>query len=80
MKKINTVQSASAQNSTDAKIVKVTVTKKGFEPSSIKVAAQTPVVLEVTRKTDSTCAKKISVADKREGGPSVKHAREDRTG
>lgn len=44
------------------KVVDVAVTRKGFEPSSIEVKAGEPLTLNVTRKTDTTCAKKISVA------------------
>lgn len=37
--------------------IKVSVTEKGFVPSSIKVKAGYPVVLAITRKTDQTCAR-----------------------
>lgn len=45
-----------------SKIVEVAVTKKGFEPKSIEVKSGTPLTLKVTRKTDATCAKAITVA------------------
>lgn len=42
-----------------AKIVAVTVTEKGFEPSTVKVAPGEEVILNITRKTDSTCARDV---------------------
>lgn len=44
-----------------AKTVDLTVTEKGFEPSTVDVTPETNVVLKVTRKTDSTCAKQIQI-------------------
>ncbi len=41
--------------------VKVLVTENGFEPSQIEAKAGEKLVLEVTRKTDATCAKRIVV-------------------
>jgi plastocyanin domain-containing protein len=43
------------------KIVDVEITKKGFEPNSIKVKAGEKVTLKLTRKTDATCAKIVTV-------------------
>lgn len=37
----------------------VSVTAKGFEPSTIPVKAGKPIVLVVTRKTDRTCATEV---------------------
>lgn len=45
-------------------VIKVEVTKDGFIPNSIAVKPGTEVVLEVTRKTDETCAKDIQVPAK----------------
>ena len=39
--------------------IAINVTKRGFEPDPIKVAANTPLVLVFTRTTDATCAKAI---------------------
>ena len=39
----------------------IAITRNGFEPGSITVAAKTPVVLVFTRKTDATCTKSIVV-------------------
>lgn len=39
----------------------VEVTKKGFEPSRIEVKAGEPVTLNITRKVEVTCAKKVSI-------------------
>lgn len=41
--------------------VSMLVTEKGYEPSSIKVKAGEPVTLKITRKTNSTCAREITV-------------------
>jgi len=46
-------------------IVDLAVTENGFEPNSIDVKPGSDVVLKVTRKTDSTCAKEISVPSKK---------------
>ena len=46
---------------TAPKEYKLIITEKGFEPSSLKVGAGTPVTLKVTRKTNTTCAREITV-------------------
>lgn len=38
-------------------VVKISVTRAGFEPATIKVKKGVPIVLLITRKTDRTCAK-----------------------
>jgi plastocyanin domain-containing protein len=45
-------------------VVELKVTEKGFEPSSVDVKPGVPVVLKVTRKTDSTCATQIKIKSK----------------
>ncbi len=40
---------------------KMVITEKGFEPSTLKVKAGTPVTLKITRKTNATCAREITV-------------------
>jgi plastocyanin domain-containing protein len=40
---------------------KMLVTEKGFEPSTLKVKAGTPVTLKITRKTNATCAREITI-------------------
>ena len=40
---------------------KMLVTEKGYEPSSLKVKAGQPVVLKITRKTNATCAREITI-------------------
>lgn len=40
---------------------KMLVTEKGFEPSTLKVKAGSPVVLKITRKTNATCAREITI-------------------
>lgn len=49
---------------TKDQIVELQVTEKGFEPSSVDVKPGVPVVLKVTRKTDSTCATQIKIQSK----------------
>lgn len=44
--------------------IELSVTEKGFEPNSIDVKPGSDVVLKVTRKTDSTCAKQVQVPSK----------------
>lgn len=39
------------------------VTEKGFEPNRVKVAKGEPLKLVVTRKTDATCAKEITIPE-----------------
>ena len=45
------------------RVVEVTVTEDGFVPSKVKANKGEKVRFVVTRKTDSTCAKEIVVAD-----------------
>jgi plastocyanin domain-containing protein len=45
------------------RVVKLSLTDKGFEPSSVKVKKDEPLKLIVTRKTDNTCAKEIVVKE-----------------
>lgn len=44
-----------------AKKIEVSVTEDGFVPSKIEAQAGENVVLNITRKTDSTCAKSVTV-------------------
>lgn len=57
-----TFQAASAKELVN--IVELRVTENGFEPSEIKLKAGTHVVLNVTRKTDVTCATQIKIKEK----------------
>lgn len=41
----------------------IEVTKKGFSPTEIRVEANKPLILNVTRKTDQTCAKKLTIPE-----------------
>lgn len=45
--------------------IDLSVTEKGFEPKTIDVKPGSDVVLNVTRKTDTTCAKQIQVPSKK---------------
>ncbi len=53
-----------AVNTTTTESVVLSVTEKGFEPKTVDVKPNVPVVLKVTRKTDSTCAKQILIPSK----------------
>ena len=39
--------------------INISVTENGFEPSLLKVAPAQDIILAITRKTDSTCARDI---------------------
>ncbi len=45
--------------------IPVTVTSKGFEPTSIPVKVGETVILVVTRTTDRTCAKVFTIPDRK---------------
>lgn len=60
---IGMLQAAHAKEA--VKTVTMQVTENGFEPNEIKVKAGTPVILKITRKTDSTCATQIQVKEKK---------------
>ena len=44
--------------------INLSVTEKGFEPSSITVKPGTNVDLKITRKTNDTCAREIQIPSK----------------
>jgi plastocyanin domain-containing protein len=46
-------------------VVEITVTDHGFEPKSVDVKPGTNVTLEVTRRSEQTCATKIQVPSKK---------------
>ena len=41
--------------------INLTVTEKGFEPNKIDVSPETPVTLNIVRKTDNTCSTSIQI-------------------
>jgi plastocyanin domain-containing protein len=41
--------------------IEMTVTDKGFEPQNVRVKANEPVTLIITRKTDVTCGTEIVI-------------------
>jgi plastocyanin domain-containing protein len=51
------------QKKTQEQVVAIEVTGEGFVPAQVKVKANQPVKLLVTRKTDRTCAKEIVIKD-----------------
>ena len=42
-------------------VINLTVTEKGFEPNKIDVAPETPVKLNIVRKTNDTCSTSIQI-------------------
>ena len=52
---------AKEKNSADAQVVELKVTEKGFEPDSIHVKANQPLVLKITRTTEIGCIEKIQI-------------------
>jgi len=56
---------AFAAKSPQKQIVTLSVTENGFEPGRVDVKPGIPVVLKVTRKTDSTCANQIVIPAKK---------------
>lgn len=46
-------------------LIELSVTEKGFEPSTVNVKPQVPVILKITRKTESTCATHIQIPSKK---------------
>lgn len=53
---------SAAKSAKEAKVVKVEV-GKGFKPNEIKLEAGQPVELKVTRTTDETCAKALTIPE-----------------
>jgi plastocyanin domain-containing protein len=46
---------------TGAPEFKLVITENGYEPSTVKVKAGSPVILKITRKTNATCAREVQV-------------------
>ncbi len=53
--------SAMDKNSAEPQVIQIQVTENGFEPNQIDVTTDVPVVLNVTRKTNNTCATEIEM-------------------
>lgn len=56
---------AFADSSERPQVLNISVTEKGFEPTSFDVSPGTSVTLKVTRKTDATCATQIKIPAKK---------------
>jgi plastocyanin domain-containing protein len=56
---------AIAATAMEDQIIDLSVTEQGFEPKQIDVKPGTSVVLNVKRKTDSTCATAIQIPSKK---------------
>lgn len=57
------VFSTSAFSKEKTQKITVTVTENGFEPNEIKVKDKSHVILQITRKTETTCATNIMLKD-----------------
>lgn len=57
--------SANAWATDKEQVIKIEVTEKGFQPSSIDVKPNIPVILQITRTTDSTCATDVQIPIKK---------------
>ncbi len=58
-----TLTAANAAAAAKPRVVEMSVTAKGFEPSRVKLVKGEPVKLVITRKTDDTCAKEVVIPD-----------------
>ena len=54
-----------AQGADKNQVVHLQVTKDGFDPKTVNVTPGTPVTLEITRKSDDTCATSIVIPSKK---------------
>lgn len=61
---VSGIAEAKSKARTTTQEISVSVTEGGFEPKLIDVKPGSDVVLKVTRKTDSTCAKEVQVPSK----------------
>jgi plastocyanin domain-containing protein len=64
----NTTLEAKAASTSEkpvSQVVDLTVTEKGFQPSTVDVGPNKFVTLKITRKTDSTCATQIQIPSKK---------------
>lgn len=59
------LQFAAAVEKPKAQVITLQVTEKGFEPGTLSVSPGTPVILQVRRKTDDTCAKAIKISSRK---------------
>ncbi len=63
---LNFQTALAAQSTTvNQQVIRLEVTEKGFEPSSLHAKPNLSVILQITRKTDATCATAISIPDKK---------------
>jgi plastocyanin domain-containing protein len=53
-----------AHNAAAPQLIKLAVTGEGFVPAEVQVKKDVPVKLEVTRKTNRTCATELVIKDK----------------
>ncbi len=65
MAALSTLFSMEVFAKSETQVIDLAITDKGYEPKEISVKPGVPVVLKVTRKTDSTCATQIQVPSKK---------------
>lgn len=54
-----------ADESVKTQVIDLQVTEEGFQPSTFEVDSHSSVTLNVTRKTDNTCATEIQIKGKK---------------
>ena len=52
---------AAAPTSPGGRVITMSVTEKGFEPSNVTLVKDQPVTLIVTRRTEATCASELLI-------------------
>lgn len=59
------INSIVAFSATNIETIKIVVSEKGFEPSTIKTNTNKEIILALTRTTDATCATEIIIPSKK---------------
>lgn len=62
---IFTAASLWAADTTKEQVINIDVAENGFQPKRVDVKPNVPVVLKITRKTDSTCSTQIQIPSKK---------------
>jgi len=62
---ILTAWNVGAVDKINTQVVEISVTEKGFKPSTVNVTPKKSVTLKITRKTDSTCAVQVQIPSKK---------------
>ena len=57
--------SVSALKNSQAQVIEIIVTEKGYEPNSLNVRAGERIILNFIRKTEATCATQVQIPSKK---------------